>query len=130
MMLRKNTLQTIERDVGINLRRGNVGVAEDSLYRSQVGSILDHMRRAGVAQHVRAGVTSRGYAGFAYQLPDALTGQAAAACANKEERQRFFIRNCFPTVIQVLLQYFLGWRAYRHDSFLVTFATHQDVSHV
>ena len=59
-MVRENTLQAVEGNVRINLRGRNVGVAEDGLYCSEIGPILDHMRRAGVTQHVRTGVASRG----------------------------------------------------------------------
>ena len=81
MMLRIHALQAIERHVGINLRGRNVGVAEDGLHRAQVGSILHHVRRAGVPQHVRTGVASRNETGLRDQLPQALTGQATASCA-------------------------------------------------
>ncbi len=58
MMFRIHTFQPVERYVRINLRRRNVGVAEDGLHGSQIGAILDHVGRAGVTQHVRAGVAS------------------------------------------------------------------------
>src|SRR5271154_1871453 len=70
MMLRVYALQTVERDMGINLRGRNVRVAEDRLDRAQVGSVLHHVRCAGVAQHVRTGMASRHLACLSYQLPD------------------------------------------------------------
>jgi hypothetical protein len=75
MMLRVYALQAIERDVRINLRGRNVGVAEDRLDCAQVGSVLHHVRSAGVAKHVRTGVASRRCARFSYHLPESLTGQ-------------------------------------------------------
>src|ERR1039458_10106489 len=103
MMLRVHALRPVERNVRINMRGRYVGVAEDGLHRAQVGPILHHMRRAGVTQHVRTGVASRGETRFADQLPDALTCQAAASCAQEQERRTSFLSDYFPAAFQVLL---------------------------
>jgi len=58
MMFRVHALETIQRNVGINLRCRNIGVAKDRLHGAQIGSILDHMRRTRVPQHVRTGMAS------------------------------------------------------------------------
>src|SRR5580700_7866669 len=58
MMLRVHAFQAVERNVGINLRRRNVGVAEDGLHGAQIGAVLYHMRCAGMPEHVGAGVAS------------------------------------------------------------------------
>src|ERR1700733_569133 len=58
MMLRIHAFQAVERHVGINLRGRNVGVAEDGLHGAQIGAVLDHMRRAGMPEHVGADVAS------------------------------------------------------------------------
>ena len=90
MMLRIHALEPVKRYVRINLRGRNVSMSEDGLHCAQVSSILDHMRRAGVAEHVRTDVPScrerRSETRFPDQLPDALTGQAAASCAQEQKR--------------------------------------------
>ena len=40
-------------DMGIDLRGGNVGVAEKLLHRAQIGAPLQEMAGKGVTQHVR-----------------------------------------------------------------------------
>lgn len=40
-------------EVGVELRRGDVGVAEKLLDDAQVGASLEHVRREAVAQRVR-----------------------------------------------------------------------------
>lgn len=58
MMLRINAFQSIQGNVCINLRRRNIGVAKNGLDGSQVGSVLDHVSRARVPEHVGTGVSS------------------------------------------------------------------------
>ena len=81
MMLCIHALQTIESDVRVNLRCRNVGVPEDGLHRAQIGTVLHHVRRAGVPQHVRAGMATRAEARLAHQLPDVLPTQTTASSA-------------------------------------------------
>ena len=83
MMLCIHALQPVERYMRINLRGRNVGMAEDRLHRAQIGAILDHMSRTGMAQHVRAGVASRCETRLAHQLPDTLAGKPARARPKK-----------------------------------------------
>ena len=40
-------------DVGVDLRRRDIGVAEHGLHRTQIGAAFEQMRRKGVAQGVR-----------------------------------------------------------------------------
>src|SRR5262249_37302209 len=47
-------LQPLLDDVGVNLRRGNVRVAEQSLDDAQVGAVVQKVAREGVPQHVWA----------------------------------------------------------------------------
>jgi hypothetical protein len=46
-------LQPFAGDVGVDLRRRNVGVAEQQLHDAQVGAVVEQVRGEGVAQHVR-----------------------------------------------------------------------------
>ena len=56
MVLLKDALQTIKRDMGINLSGGNIGVPQEALDGSQICTVFHHVSRAAVAEHVRAGM--------------------------------------------------------------------------
>ena len=58
MMLAMHCFQAAEREVGVDLRGGDVGVAEQGLHAAQVGAVLHHVRGATVAQAVGAGGVS------------------------------------------------------------------------
>src|SRR5213075_3309507 len=60
MALLVNRLQTVKRQMCVNLRSGDIGVAQNGLHRSQVRAIAHHVRRTTVPQHVRAGVATSG----------------------------------------------------------------------
>jgi len=53
MMFLIHSSQPVERQMRINLRCGDIGVAENRLNGAQIGAILDHVRGAGMPQHVR-----------------------------------------------------------------------------
>ncbi len=55
MVLAVDALEVLHRDVRVDLRGGDVGVAEQALDTAQVGAVLDHVSGATVAQHVRTG---------------------------------------------------------------------------
>ena len=107
MMLRIHALEPVKRYVRINLRGRNVSMSEDGLHCAQVSSILDHMRRAGVAEHVWTHVPSwrktRSEPRLSDQLPDALTGQAAASRAEEQKRRTSFFSQYFSAAFQVSL---------------------------
>src|SRR5450631_3458864 len=84
MMFRIDTLQPIKRNVRIDLRGRNVGVAKNGLHCPEIGPILHHVRCAGVPQHVWTGVASRSETRFPNQLPDPLPGQAAASYTEEQ----------------------------------------------
>src|SRR5258708_5029123 len=67
--------------VRINLRGGNVRVAEHRLHASEVGAALEQMRRKGVAENVRREVVKNtGLAAIsAQELPKSLPRHGAAA---------------------------------------------------
>jgi hypothetical protein len=46
--------QALFEHVGINLRRRNIGVAEQCLYYAKIGTVVQQMAGKSVAQHVRA----------------------------------------------------------------------------
>ena len=75
MMFRIDALQPIKGNVRVNLRGRNVGVPEDGLYCSEVGTIFDHVRGTAVTQHVRAGMTSSTRRRCSNHLPHALASE-------------------------------------------------------
>ena len=50
MMLSVNTIEAVECQVRVNLRRRNVGVAQDRLYGPKIGAILDHSGDPGTSK--------------------------------------------------------------------------------
>ena len=79
MMLLIYTLQSIERQVRVDLRGRNISVAKDGLYCAQVRAILDHVCGATVAQHVRTRIAPHSRGCSSNHLPDALTSQFASS---------------------------------------------------
>src|SRR5882724_9011448 len=79
---------------------------------------------------MRASVTSGGYRGLPHQLPEPLTRQAARARAQEKEWRTSTFSEYFPAVLQVILQRLLRGNTNRYHALFVTFATHQNVSHV
>jgi len=82
MMLLINGPESIQRQVCIHLRGRNICVTEDRLHRTQVRSILHHVRGAGVPQHMRRRVAP-GPGGRTHHLPQALPGKLAPAASHK-----------------------------------------------
>src|SRR2546423_14152333 len=68
MVLLVHPLQASARDVRVDLRRGDVGVAEHHLHGAQIGAMFEQMRGKRMPQHVRRDV--RGDAGVAGMLDD------------------------------------------------------------
>ncbi len=62
MQVAHQAFQSLFDDVGIDLRGRNIGVAEQRLDDSQIGSVVQEMRREGMTQHMRTDKT-RGDAG-------------------------------------------------------------------
>src|SRR5690349_2386901 len=56
MKLLIHALQPRPRDVRVDLRRGDVGVAEHHLHAAQVGAVLEQVRGEGMPQYVRRDV--------------------------------------------------------------------------
>ena len=45
--------QALVKHMGVNLCRGDIGMAEHLLYRTQIGAMVQEVAGEGVAQHVR-----------------------------------------------------------------------------
>src|SRR5512135_3003676 len=53
MILLVNLLEPFPGNMRIDLRGGDIGMAEHGLHRTQVGAVVKHMRCKGVAQRMR-----------------------------------------------------------------------------
>ena len=54
MQVAHQTLQPLLEHVSVDLRGGNIGVAEERLHDTQVGAVVQQMARESMPQHVRA----------------------------------------------------------------------------
>ena len=130
MMLPEHGLQAAQRQVRVNLRGRNVGVAQQQLHAAQVGAVLHHVCGATVAQRVRTGLAIRQL----YQVPHPLARQRHAAQRKKHACAinacgvslacRTDSRQVRPAFIQIRFQSFQCGAAQRHNAFLVAFAAH------
>ena len=75
MKLAMHFLQMAQRQVGVDLRGGDVGVAQQQLHAAQVGTVLHHVRGATVTQTVRAG----GRLGHLDHMPNPLPSERHTA---------------------------------------------------
>ena len=75
-----NVFEAVEREMRVDLRGGDVGVAKQKLDAAQIGAVFDHVGGATVSQLVRAG---RGAGGFD-NVPDPLAGERHAAQGEEE----------------------------------------------
>src|SRR5881394_4082771 len=79
-------LEPLARDVRVDLRGRDVGVAEQELHHAKVGAVVDEVRREGMAQHVRrellAGNGARAVAPD--EMPERLARHARAAGGDEE----------------------------------------------
>ena len=75
VMLAVDFFESAEGEMRIDLRGGDVGVAEKCLHAAEVCSVFHHVRSAAMTEHVRAGVV----VGHFDQVPDPLTGKRHAA---------------------------------------------------
>src|SRR4029453_934014 len=86
-MLLDQGAQPLLDDVGIDLRRRDVGVAEELLHRAQIGATLQEVAGKGVAENVRRdarGFDPRGESERLQLLPKALAGEMAPSARRKE----------------------------------------------
>ena len=80
MVLAMHGLEPAQRQMRVNLRGGDVGVAQQQLHAAQVGAMLDHVRCATMPQPVRAGVL----VGRLHHMPDPLARERHSAQRKKQ----------------------------------------------
>ena len=128
MMIFVHPIQPIQREVRINLRRRNVGMAENRLHRAQISTVLHHVRRTTVAQHVRAGMARRLRRRIINHLPHALSRDRTRSTRYKQKRRRLFRRQHRARILQILLHHLLRRLPQRDNALLVALASHQHVT--
>ena len=99
MMCAMHGLQPAQRKMRVNLRSRNIGMAQNQLHAAQVGAVLHHVRRATVAQPVRAGVDVRSL----HQVPHPLPRQRHAPQREKQPR-RVLLEMSFRAALALLLE--------------------------
>src|ERR1700743_2878126 len=72
--------QSAQGDVGVDLGRGDIRVAEKGLYSAEIGSVFHHVGRAAMTQNVGAGAGIQSL----YQLPHPLAGEGRSAHGQEE----------------------------------------------
>ncbi len=75
--------QSVDRDVGVDLRRVQIRMSQERLQGTQVGPVLQHERRRRVAQHVAA-----------TGLGDPRSGQVIAN--HQRQERRLHRKACIP----------------------------------
>ena len=82
--------QALAGDVRIDLRRRDIGMAQQGLHRAQIGPAFQQMGSEGVAKDVRADarrIDAGIDGGFVEQLPDTAPGQVPVDAARSEEKR-------------------------------------------
>src|SRR5262249_1290484 len=119
-----DNLQPIQSHVGVDLAGGNVGVSKDGLHGAQVGAVFYQVRGAAVAEHVWAGMT-RGSRSRAHHLPDPLSGKAASAATDKQDRRNSAVQQPPAALFEIMTQRILRGSPQRHQAFLVALSADQ-----
>src|SRR5262245_25032295 len=86
-MLRVQVLETLARDVRVDLSSRKIAVPEQHLHDPQVRAVIEQVRRERMAQRVRREILGHpGLAGVALDdVPERLAGHAIAAAGREQE---------------------------------------------
>src|SRR5262245_37310518 len=91
MLVLHQRAQLFVEHVRVDLRRGDIRMAQHQLYAAQVGAAFEQMAGEGMAQHVRRyarGIDAGGEGRLLQELRKALPRQVAAAAARGKEETR------------------------------------------
>ena len=117
-------------DVGIDLRGGDIGMAEQFLNDAQVSATAEQVGSEAVTQEVRvqADRQSGGRGPVFDDLPRALGGQTATVNADKEMTSGFRSDETRSSLCEIVAQRRAGGPADRNDPCFITFAGDPDKS--
>src|SRR5207244_3699589 len=125
MMLLIDLSHPARRNVGVNLRGGDIGVAQDGLHRSEIGAVLNHVRGATMPKHVRTHVTADSLRPSSYHLPQPLPGKLSPPATDEEPRRIFGEQRAHGQPrAQSLRSRDPEWC----DAFFIAFAAYEDIS--
>src|SRR5438552_6295197 len=113
------------RNVGVSRRGRNVGVAQDGLHRPEIGAVLNHVRGAGMAEHMRTHVTADSLRPSSYHLPQPLPGKLSPPATDEEPRRIFGEQRAHG---QPRTQSSRSPKAEGCNAFFIAFAAYQNVS--
>jgi len=115
-------------DMGVDLGRGDVGMAQHDLHGAQVGAVGQEVGGKGVAQHVRRdGLADSGcLRRFLDDLPEPEPGHGAAPVADKKDVAASALEDQWAGGLEVVLNDFPGRDAKGDEPFLVALADHPD----
>src|SRR4029078_8894471 len=123
MELAVHLAQTLARDLGVDLRGRDVGMAEHGLHRAQVGAAFEEMRGEGMPQAMRADLGKTENEGPpAEQLPKSLARHWPAARRDEHVRARAAAQEQRTALAEVGAERLARRRTDRHRALLVAFA--------
>jgi len=116
-------------DVRVNLRRGNIGVAEHGLDRAQIGASFEQVGGKGMAQRMRLHffVDARQQGVTTNELPETLAGHRFSRTIRENKRARFSFEQFRSNHGHILRQLFARPLAERHSSYLGALAFYGDL---
>ena len=127
-----DTLQPFLVDMGIDLRRGDIGMAEHHLYRTEVGAVAEQVGGKGVADYMRRyflGYT--GYpCGIAENLPETQSGHTGAAPGDEQIVAAFIFEDERSRRFHVVVDFLPGLLTKGNQPFFVALAENPDESGV
>src|SRR4029079_14484370 len=104
-------LEAFLQHMGVDLRRGDVGVAEQGLYHAQVGAVVQEMARERVPQHVRTHLRRAQSGGACERLElarELLAGQMPGLAERREQPFALLVAALLEQQRQVLAHRGLG----------------------
>ena len=122
--LAMDSLESVLIDVGVDLGRGNIGMAEHFLDDAQIGAIAEEMRSETVPQEMwiniflQPGMPRM----FFHDLPDAGSGQFAAACRQENLAAAAALHERRALGREICGQCFARLAAHRDEAHFVAFA--------
>src|SRR5260370_38555361 len=127
MMRFVNLLQPFLDHVGINLRSGNVRMAEHKLDRPQIGTTLQKVRRKTMPKHMRLDGSAQTCTPPVRRqnFPDADAAERASPAVYKKRRSAggfAFTAQLRPGLAEILFNHAERFASHGPDSFLVAFS--------
>ena len=131
MQIAHQRLQPLFQHMGIDLRGGNIGMAEQGLHHPQVGAVVQEVAGEGVAQHVRREPLAGDAAARAQRLQFAgemLAGEMALLAERRKQPFRCCLAFAAGAQREIFGHGALGGLVERHQPLLAALAAHHQHS--